>query len=223
MKALYGIVAALAVWGCVPDRADAPSGHTGPLSGILASILEGSNVRSAVQRPAPPDWGCPVVVPRNEWRTWIQAAARHRAPGRAAEFACELSAIARAESGWNPKARSPVGALGLVQLMPGTARDLGVDPLEPRDAIRGGAAYLAWQRSQWKAYDRTEEQKTPLAVAGYNAGLGVLLRIQRRTGAIYAADFYPHLPQETRTYVWRNAVLVSTGEWEPYPPAGWLP
>lgn len=72
--------------------------------------------------------------------------------------------VMRAESGGDPAAVSPKGARGPMQLMPGTARDMGVNIDDPLDNIRGGVRYLA---QQLKAF------KTPeLAVAAYNAGPG---------------------------------------------------
>lgn len=72
------------------------------------------------------------------------------------------------ESGWNPTARSVKGALGLAQLMPETARDLGVDPLDPAQNLEGGARYL---RAQYEAFG-----SWPLALAAYNAGPGAVER-----------------------------------------------
>ena len=70
------------------------------------------------------------------------------------------------ESAFNPDARSSVGAIGLGQLMPGTADLLGVDPHNPEDNLRGAARYLLAQLEDFGAAD--------LALAAYNAGPGAV-------------------------------------------------
>ena len=94
-----------------------------------------------------------------------------------------LEALVWQESRWNENARSPVGAQGLAQLMPGTARYLGVDPNDPFANLEGGARYL---REQLDRFGGDLEK----ALAAYNAGPG---RVERAGGI-------PNI-RETQQYV----------------------
>ncbi len=88
----------------------------------------------------------------------------------------------------NPEsARSRAGALGVMQLMPKTAKELGVDPLNPEDNIRGGVMYLK------KMYDKYQDPT--LALAAYNAGPG---RVDK---ALKSGRGIEGLPRETQNYV----------------------
>jgi len=92
--------------------------------------------------------------------------------------------LVQAESAWNAAARSHKGAIGLAQLMPGTARLLRVDPTDPDQNLDGGARYLRMM------YDKFGSWR--LALAAYNAGPEA---VQRHGGVP------PY--RETRRYVRR--------------------
>ena len=109
----------------------------------------------------------PVTVPERS-RGLDRIIERHAATHRIRPDL--VRAVIQIESGFDPNARSPKGAMGLMQLMPATAEELGVvNAYDPEQNIRGGVAYL---RQLLERYDGDEE----LALAAYNAGPGAVER-----------------------------------------------
>jgi len=105
-----------------------------------------------------------------------------------------VRAVIQVESAFNPKAVSPKGAMGLMQLMPATARELGVvDPFNPAENIRAGVTYL---RRLLDRYDDNEQ----LALAAYNAGPTAVDK--------YGSKVPPY--KETRDYVQRITGIQGT-------------
>ncbi len=128
-----------------------------------------------IEQPAPP--------PSNDPHALAESAARKF--GLPEEF---VRSVMKAESGFQPHAVSPKGAMGLMQLMPDTARELGVDPANPRENAEGGAKYL---RELLAKYENEPDQVV-LALAAYNAGPA-------------AVERYHGVPpyDETRAYIVR--------------------
>ena len=124
--------------------------------------------------------GCPGA-PHDPQAAVREAALQHGVPPRLA------LAVARTESSFVHTRISSTGAMGLMQLMPDTARELGVrDPFDVRDNAQGGVRYLAQLLSLYRGDARK-------AVAAYNAGMG-RVPVRGVSGS---------LPAETRVYVGR--------------------
>ena len=93
------------------------------------------------------------------------------------------------ESGFNPWAVSPAGAIGIAQFMPGTAAGMGINPHDPIQSLRGAAHLMAGYAHQYGNYAK--------ALAAYNAGPGTVNWSVRMGGA----NWYGYLPYETRNYI----------------------
>lgn len=142
------------------SRSNAFKSQTSVLDNRAASQYKAS-VRLQPERiNTPTKWGSAKAYTgayRGEFLTVAKAAARkHSVPEDL------FLRLIQQESGWKPSALSHKGAIGLAQLMPGTAAVLRVDPHDPRENLEGGARYLAMQYREFGSWR--------LALAAYNAG-----------------------------------------------------
>lgn len=172
-------------------------GASVPVSAQIYSWKDANGNLVLSNRPAPPE--APSVrsyaVPRSEVVRTTRFVSSDRAGAyddliqehaqRSGVRADLVRAVVQVESAFNPLARSPKGALGLMQLMPATIQQFAVrNPFNPRENVRAGVAYL---RQLLDRYRNNEE----LALAAYNAGPGAVDK-HGQTVPPYA---------ETRSYV----------------------
>ncbi len=138
--------------------------------------------------PPPPPVAVPAVVPAAQpvsSKQLVSDAARE-----AGLPAGLVHSLVRAESGYHINALSPKGAIGLMQLMPGTAAALNADPYDPKQNVQAGVAYL---RELLIRYENDPHQVTK-AIAAYNAGPG-------------AVDKYKGVPPYRETIDYVNRVV----------------
>lgn len=137
--------------GIKPEEKTAPDSD---FQAILDSNMDGYDSNSLEDTPS---------VPRGEINALIE---RYSAKNNLDPTF--VKAVVRQESGFNPKAKSCCGAMGLMQLMPGTAKGLGVvNPFNAEDNIKGGTKMLS-------NLLRTYGGRKDLALAAYNAGGGAV-------------------------------------------------
>jgi Transglycosylase SLT domain len=95
------------------------------------------------------------------------------------------------ESGFNPSAVSPAGAVGIAQFLPGTAAGLGINPWDPIQALRGAARLM-------KSYEHLYNGNYAMALAAYNGGTGAVQRAINLCGSAWINCLVP----ETRNYIY---------------------
>jgi membrane-bound lytic murein transglycosylase D len=163
---------------------------------------------ATAERPAPR----PIPTPEQQRKAWKQKSERRPVPRQATDWVPRLKPVfrqagappalvwlAEIESSFDPRARSPVGAAGLYQLMPETARGLGLklkptdERLVPEKNARAAATYLRQLHRQFKDWR--------LALAAYNAGPGRISQLLKRRRAQSFDAIAPSLPAETQMYV----------------------
>lgn len=169
-------------------------------------------------QPKPPPAAPAVFIPYYD--LWVKRVQARPLPARAddlmpvlrAAFAAEgvpaeLAWLAEAESTLNPGARSPAGAKGLFQLMPDTAKNLGLSTWLPDE--RGDAEKSARAAARYLRTLHAKFGEWPLAFAAYNAGEGRVRRLLAAKQATTFAQISAALPSETRMYVPKVCATVA--------------
>lgn len=178
----------------LPDNAGSASGvaalsrlgFSNRAQGVAAVDLRSTRTPTAGSAATGVDGPLPEGVPYRD--LFESAAAANGIPSRL------LAALAKEESGYRNDAVSSVGALGIMQFMPATARGMGIDPLDPAQAINGAARYLKAQIDRFGSTD--------LAIAAYNAGPGAVAR---------AGGVPPYT--ETRNAIRKVNAIIDGGTW----------
>lgn len=179
-----------------------------------------------VPAPVKPDPGpkpvpMPATVEIPSYALWLDRMKTRAVPARALLLLprlqqvfveegvpAELVWLAETESTFNPAARSPVGARGLFQLMPETAKSLGLqiflpdERTDPEKSARAAARYLRYLHGRFGDW--------PLVLAAYNAGEGRVWRTLKSGNASTFAEIAGALPAETRMYVPKVLATIET-------------
>lgn len=178
----------------------------------LSERLDYIEGAKSAARPVPRGDAKVVAQTIPHYDMWLERMRRRPVPPRAGRLLpvvkraftsqglpAELAWVAEAESTFNPQARSPVGALGLYQLMPATARELGLRTASPDE--RADPAKNARAAAQYLKRLHRRFNDWPLALAAYNAGPGRVSRTLEKENGKSFADIADALPVETRMYV----------------------
>ncbi len=194
-----------------------------------ADVAREASVKFPPPTPAKP---APALPQKNQHvrkaDTWTRKLSKRPPPARAADLVpqmkkiftdtgipSELVWVAEVESSFNPQARSPVGAAGLFQLMPATAKHLGLslapedERLIPEKNARAAADYLKYLHGRFDDW--------PLALAAYNGGEGRVGKLLKKHGVGNFDGIADHLPTETRMYVPKVLATIRLRE----PGSGW--
>ncbi|MBU4200079.1 MAG: lytic transglycosylase domain-containing protein [Verrucomicrobia bacterium] len=210
----------------IPESGPAGPGTTPDTQGVRFQVP--AAIRSATPIPEKPrpvsalvlERRLAVVRSQDAWKTRLQGRslpqdAQRLVPQLKKVFATEGTPqrwvwVAEVESSLNPDAKSPVGAVGLFQLMPETAKRFGLktfpfdDRVKPSKNARAAAQYLKILYQQFGSWS--------LALAAYNAGEGRVGRAMKKHGAKTFDDVAKHLPLETQMYVPKVMATVALRE-----------
>lgn len=204
---------------------------TAPYAAWLKTRLDYLDAADQMRRLMPPptiEPGKPVPPPQApsaaiEKKVWVSIIEKRSAPKEAEPYLATLKPVfaaeglpeqlfwlAEVESGFNPSAKSPAGAVGLYQMMPATAKSLGLsvswpdDRLKPEKITPAAARYLKKLHAHYKDWK--------LALAAYNAGQGRVDELMKRHNATTFEELAPHLPAETQMYVPRFEAVLEKRE-----------
>jgi len=183
-----------------------------PYAEWLKTHLDYFTAADELQRVAPPARGTNNPSVEAQEKVWTRQLEKRAKPIRADVYVSQLKPVftaagvpgalvwlAEVESSFAPNARSPVGAVGMFQLMPTTARSLGLslspndERLDPRKSATAAAKYLKYLHGRFGDWR--------LALAAYNAGETRVKSLLDRASARTYAAIAPRLPAETQMYV----------------------
>lgn len=160
---------------------------------VLGLLTAPGDNASAAEEPTctPGGDGSSAVVVPDDYQDYVSSAAK--------DSGLSLGIIAaqlKAESNWDPKAVSPVGAKGLAQFMPATWKEFGDggDPFNPKDAIAAQGRYMKHLKNIVKPHAKGDKNLVELTLAAYNAGPGKVAELDYDMNKINGIE-------ETRNYV----------------------